>query len=283
MKKVILVLLVLALCVTMICPVLAAESDFTPSVTYKPVPELTGQADDIGQIVGFTETDKEETGKLYLINGELYVIAEGVHDGVEHDQPCLLITPLAEVVDSTEIPEESRERLQWIYAQILEQGMDFFSDCEGLLEDLKALLGEDATLDDLVVKDLFDVSVLCDPLEAYLNPQGTTVCLDFKTDIAPGTYVTLVSYKGGKWNMIERVEVAEDGSVTCDTFENFCPVAILVEKAAVETVATTVVEDTTVEGGGNLTVWVAAAGASLLAIILAAVAASKKKKAAEKV
>lgn len=275
MKRFVIMLLVAALCVTMVCPALADESDFVPSITYKPMPELTGPVDETGVIVGQTRTESDHEGDVYLIDGELYVIGESVHaDGVDHDQPCLIVTPLAEIANAAGVPDESVEKLLWVYEQILEQGMDFFADCEGLDELIKSALGEDATVQDLVVKDLFDVSVLCDPLEDWLEPTGTTLCLDFDAHVAPGTFVTVLTYKGGQWKMIEDVTVLEDGSVTCDTFENFCPVVILAEA----TEGDPVIEEVDTGDMSNMGLWIAVAGVSLLAMILCVVALKKGKK-----
>ena len=275
MRKFVIMLLVAALCVTMVCPVLADEGDFVPSITYKPVPEFAGTESEDGQIVGQTQTDDVHEGDVYLIDGELYVIGEAVHaDGVDHDQPCLVVTPLSEIMSAADVPDESREKLQWVYEQILELGMDFFADCEGLQELITANLGEGKTLQDLVVKDLFDVSVLCDPLEEFLEPTGTTLCLDFDAHVEPGTFVTVLTYKGGKWNMIEDVKVLEDGSVTCDTFENFCPVVILAEA----TDGAPVIETVNTGDPSSMGLWLAVAAASLVAIVLCVAGLKKSKK-----
>ena len=290
MKKIIIALLVMALCLTMVCPALADEGDFVPSITYKPMPEFSdANTDEVGQIVGQTRADADHTGDVYLINGELFVIAEGVHETAgEYDHPCLVITPLSEATTSTEIPDESEERLLWVYEQILTEGMDFFEDCEGLNELIAANLGEGKTVQDLVVKELFDVSVLCDPLESWLEPTGTTLCLDFDAHVAPGTFVTVLTYKGGQWKLIEDVKVLEDGSVTCDTFENFCPVAILAAapEVAPEVEAGTIdngdLDTAEVETTGNLGLWLAVAAASLIAVVLIVAGLAKKKKSGVK-
>ena len=279
MKKLISLLLVLAVCAAVACPVFAAEDDFVPSITYKPMPELTGeQADDGCVNIGYAYDENGDIlfGVHITADGDIYV--DGIHEGsVEDGHECLIITPLAEAETSMEIPAESKERLLWVYEQITEQGMDFFANCEGLDGAIVAALGEGATVNDLVVKDLFDVSVLCDELEEYLEPSGTTICLDFDLGIAPGTFVSVVAYKSGKWHMIEDVEVEADGSVTCTTYENFCPVAILVPADEVLTASAADAPDTGDSIGTQTIVWAVIAAASLAAIVALVLVQRKRK------
>lgn len=264
MKKMMTILLALCLCLAMMCPALAAEDDFTPSVSYKPVPGLAGNKDEMGNtVVGYGD---DGMAKVCLDDGRIFVIGEGIHaEGTLDDEhACLVITAVADADSAEEIPENAKELLLWVYAQIKEQGMKVFADCEGLQEAVAAALGQNATVEDLVVKDLFDVSVLCDPLEEYLKPEGTTICLDFDLNVAPGTFVTVLAYKNDKWNMIEDVEVLEDGSVTCTTYENFCPIAILVSETQLSESAA--VEEVDTSDNSQLVLWSVVAGVSLVAI-----------------
>lgn len=279
MKKLISMLLVLAVCLAVACPVFAAEDDFVPSITYKPMPELTGDPADDGCInIGYVYDSEGNVlaGVHYAPNGMVYV--DGVHEGnVEDGHECLIITPLAEAETDPEIPDESRERLLWVYEQIMAQGMEFFADCEGLAGAIVGVLGEGATVNDLVVKDLFDVTVICDELEEYLEPEGTTICLDFDLGLEPGTFVTVVAYKNGKWQMIEDVEVLEDGSVTCTTYENFCPVAVLVPADEVPAADLMDAPHTGDSIGTQTIVWSVVAALSLAAIVVLVLAQRKRK------
>lgn len=276
MKKIVIALLIVTLCVSMVCPALAAES-FTPSVTYKPHPELTGPVDDNGMKVGELMVDGEPIGGLYLVDGKLVVICEGVHpDGVPHDHECLIVTAYADVPEETQIPQEEKDLIHWVYEQILALGMKFFESCEGLNEHIASVLGEGKTVNDLVVKDLFEVTVLCDELEEWLEPEGTMICLDFDLDLAPGTFVEVVAYKGGNWRRIEDVQLI-DGHVVCNTFENFCPVAVLVSTE--QLAETGAVEAVNTGDMSNMGLWIAVAGASLAALVVCFIGLRKTKKA----
>lgn len=277
MKKFIVALLIVTLCVAMVCPALAAES-FTPSVTYKPAPELTGPVEENGMRVGNLMVDGEIIGGLYLKDGRLYVICEAAHpEGVAEDHECLIVTPYAEVPSEHQIPDEDKTLIYWVYEQILALGMKFFETCEGLNEHIASVLGEGKTVQDLVVKDLFEVTVLCDELEEWLEPEGTTICLDFDLNLAPGTFVEVVAYKGGEWRRIEAVEVLDNGHVVCNTFENFCPIAILVSNE--QLAETGAVEAVNTGDNSNMGLWMAVAGVSLAALLVCFIGLRKTKKA----
>lgn len=231
MKKMICVLLAMILCFALAGSVLA---DFTPSVTYKGVPDFAdgAAADDGCRIVGYVTRNGEEIGEIhYNPNGHIYATIEAVHEngcGVGHR--CLILTPLSIAETDKEIPEASKERLLWVYEQIKTQGIGFIRN-EELDAYIKEQLGPRWSIEDLIVRDLFDVSVLCDELEEYLEPEGSVVCLDFELGLEPDSFVAVLVYKNDRWQMIENAEVLEDGTVTCTTFEHFCPVAILVANA----------------------------------------------------
>ena len=289
MKKMTSIVLVLVLCFALASSALA---DFTPSVTYKGVPEFTdanGIADDGCRIIGYVEGNGERIGEVhYNENGHLYATVEKVHEnGCGEGHKCLLLTPISMAETDKEIPEESRDLLLWVYEQILEQGMSFIDSAE-LDAYIKEQLGPDATVEDLIVRDLFDVTVLCEELEEYLEPEGNVVCLDFELGLEPGSFVAVVAYKDGQWQMIEDVEVLEDGSVTCTTYEHFCPVAILVagdEMGAADGIggnnghipASTDAPDTGVSANDNIVVWMIVAAAAAAALIVLFVSQRKKK------
>lgn len=279
MKKFFSIAMIALLCFALMMPVFAAEDDFVPSITYKPAPGFAGEtAEDGCLIIGYvypelSEHSKKAVAEVHYDNGRIYVTCvhgDGVDcihaNGMEEDHKCLVITPLAEAETSTEIPEDARELLLWVYQQLLENDMKLMGDCEGLDAAVAAVLGESKTSDDMVVRDLFDVSVICEELEAYLEPEGTTICLDFDFGLDADDYVEVVIYKDGKWQMIEEVKILEDGALTCTTYENFCPVAVLVPGADV-------VEDVeaapdTGDGIGNeVGLWATIAGVSLVAIV----------------
>ena len=298
MKKMISIVLALVLCFALACSALA---DFTPSVTYKGVPEFTdanGTADDGCRIVGYVEGNGERVGEVHCNeNGHLYATVEKIHEnGCGEGHRCLLLTPLSMAETDDEIPEEARELLLWVYEQILEKGMSFIRNAE-LDAYIKEQLGNDKTVEDLVVRDLFDVTVLCEELEEYLEPEGNVVCLDFDLGLEPGSFVAVLAYKNDQWQMIEDVEILEDGTVTCTTFEHFCPVAILVaDEQMGPSMSTTVpapgkaptnnghvpastdAPDTGVSANNSIVLWTVVAAAAVVALVVLFALQRKSKK-----
>ncbi|MBQ9967405.1 MAG: hypothetical protein IJO88_01625 [Oscillospiraceae bacterium] len=275
MKRVISIMLTLLLCAALFCPVMAAEDDFVPSITYKPMPELTGeQADDGCIIIGYVESDGEVIGTVHYDDGVIYIDRGTIHETVDEGHKCLVITPIAEAETDPEIPEEARELLLWVYDELLKNGMSFI-DCPELDASIAAHLGEGKTVQDMVVRDLFDVSVLCEPLRAYLEPEGTTICLDFDLGLAPGSYVEVIAYKNGKWQMIEEVEVNAKGSLTCTVYEDFCPVAILVPEGTADAAEA---PDTGLSARNDVVLWSAVAAASVALLVALAVIERKRAK-----
>lgn len=72
-------------------------------------------------------------------------------------------------------------------------------------------------------------------------------------------------YKNGKWKMIEDVEVNAKGTLTCTTYENFCPVAILVPA---DTVDGAQAPDTGVGADSDAVLWTMIGAASLAALVV---------------
>lgn len=235
MKKFIALLAVLMLCATMILPVMAAEAEFTPSVTNKPAP----------QIVPVTDPDgKPAVGIIYNADGEIvdYVYAE-----------CLVITPVSEANTSTEIPEASKTVLLDVYAKLTGGEMTLpYEKHDSALSS-----------SNMVIRDLFDVTFLCDEHPEILEPIGVVFKVKFDLGVDAKTEVFTMSYKNDAWNPIVETVNNGDGTVTC-TFEDFCPVEFSVK--------TTVAPPVQTGDQGNMGLWVllavvAVCGIAVLSVI----------------
>ncbi len=198
--------------VMVLVPMTVFASNFVPSISYKGAPEIvlsdpaTGL---VGEIVGNVGSEEHDR-KVY--------------------EDCLVVTPVSEASTSNAYPEiaEALELLLDVYADLNDQDTRLSTLSEELNLLVASKLGNGKDGDDLVVKDLFDVSVICDNLEAALAPAGTTLDITFDISIAPEEEVFIMTYKNGAWAPIESVVNNGDGTVT-GTFENFCPVAIFIE------------------------------------------------------
>lgn len=241
MKKIVTALMTLVLSLALACPVLAA--DFVESIGYKPAPEIVVLKEEDGKsIIGYIEDE------------------EGNKITIEH-KDCLVITPVSEADSSQEIPSEEKEILLKEYNDFA-TGKKKLSDIEGLDEYAKKILGEGKDADDLVIRDFFDASLICDEKEE-LKKDGTTIDLTFKVGVGKDTPINAIVFLNGEWQLVKNVVNNGDGTVTC-TFEDLCPVAFIVPGETVEQSGST----TPITGdNANIVMWSAIAAVSLVLII----------------
>jgi hypothetical protein len=190
MKKLICLLTVLALVMAFACPVFAAEA-FVPSISEKDEPDIV----------------PDEDGVM----GEIWKDDEVV-DKVEGG--CLVITPISEAETSTEIPEDAREELLYVYKELLEGDMTLPYEQDGLDPET------------MVIRELIDASWLCEDHPAMLEPEGVTIDLTFDIGVDADTKVYVYVRIDGVWTAVPVVNNG-DGTVTC-TFEELCPIAFCV-------------------------------------------------------
>lgn len=206
MKKTLSFLMVAVMLVLSFSMAVSADN-FVPSITYKPAPDLVyTEGEDGKKIIG------------YVVDPEGNKLTTEYHD-------CLLITSVAEAPTSEKIPDDARDTLLAVYDELSAADMKLSTISDELNALTKAAIGHDA--DHLVVKDLFDVTVLCDELKTNLAPVGNTIDLTFELPVNADSFVVVMTYKNGEWAPIEKTVNNDDGTITC-TFEDFCPVAILV-------------------------------------------------------
>lgn len=200
MKKVISLITALLICVSLASSVFAAEDAFVPSVPSKGAPTIVTIKDGEGKpAIGVV---KDATGKT---TDHLY-------------SDCLLITSVAEANTSTKIPADAKTALLSVYDQLNKGTM-------------KLPYGKDVDADKMVIKDLFDVSWLCNEHPSAVAAAGVTVELTFDVDVASTADVVVMSYKNNAWGEIVSVKNNGDGTITC-VFEDFCPVAIAIPSDA---------------------------------------------------
>ena len=207
MRKVFCLLTALMLCLTLTVPAFAADAVYVPSITAKPAPELnTTVQDDAGRPVIQVKNEEKE---------------------VVHSSPVenLVITSVAEVMaeEYVRISEEAQNTLKEAFEVLETKGAETFAEIPELVQQAQEA---NVKVENLVVVDLFDVTILNEELEKYLNVEGHTVELTFARDIPADQQVYVMVFKENKWQLIENVVNNGDGTITC-TFEHFCPVAIL--------------------------------------------------------
>ncbi len=207
MKKILSVMMVLVL---LAFPIAVVADNFVPSISYKPAPEIVLK-DPANGIIG-------------TVDGN---VGNDQHDYTVYEN-CLVVTPISEATTSTEIPDAAEALLLRAYQELSAQNLKLSTLSEELNTLVAAKLGSGKNADNLVVKDLFDVSVLCDNLENALAPEGNTLDITFRIGVEADEEVFIMTYKNNKWAPIEKVVNNGDGTVT-GTFEHFCPVAFFIE------------------------------------------------------
>ena len=192
--------------------------NFTPSATGKPAPELEVIDDEDGnEYVGSIGNNLDD--EKVLIPNRNYV----------------LVTSLLESAKNYDV--QTYEHLHWAFDSILKAANvgELYSDThEGnIAADLDAVLAQmnlDLTHDQLVVKDLFEVTAYGDYLH-YLYDENYYMELTFKTDLNPNqAVIVLHSADSVHWHIhpIEEATVHADGSITLNLYD-LGAVALVVE------------------------------------------------------
>lgn len=198
MKRAISLLIALVMCLGLAVPAFAAE--FVPSITGKDAPEIVPIEDDDGnEAIGTIEQ-----------NGDIIDYVYG---------DCLVITPVSEATTSTLIPDDAEELLLDVYEQL----------SDGSMELPYNKISSDLDPDDMVIKDLFDVSWLCEEHPPIVAQEGVTVTLIFDLGVDKDTTVYCMTYMNNAWDPVVSCVNNGDGTVTV-VFEDFCPVVFAVEK-----------------------------------------------------
>lgn len=242
MKRLFAIITAVMMCVSLMVPAMAAQ-EFMPSVTNKPAPEIVPIPDEDGGL---------HIGVILNDDGEIIKYV---------DEGCLIVTPVAEVETSTEIPEASRTILRDVYKKLTDGSMTIPYE------------KHDAGLDSskMVIRDLFDATFVCGDCPVELEPEGAVLQITFDLNVKPGVDVYAMTYKDSEWNPIVSCKNNGDGTVTC-TFEKLCPVEFSISTGDAS------------PGSGdqdNVSLWGIVAIASLAAIVVLTVVyrASSKKQA----
>ena len=260
MKKLALFLSVLLIAVTLAAPVSAAVN-FTPSVEQKPAPTVDPITDSNGNQVSAIIRDQ---------NGE------EVH-GVSIDSGELIVTPISQ---ASQAAQAISEMLTNAYEQI--QQADTIADLVPTIGEFLQTIGSAAQVADLVVRDVFDVSLTGTAAE-YLAQEGNNITLRFDLGLAPSsTLIVLHNYEGSNWEIIPDDRVVQNADGTVDvTFDSLSPIAFVVDSTETDTSASTDADAPTSPQTGDSSL-PPVAGAGLIAlgcVALASAAVVWKKRA----
>ena len=260
MKKLALFLSVLLIAVTLAAPASAAVN-FTPSVEQKPAPSVDPITDSNGNEVSAIIRDQ---------NGE------EVH-GVSIDSGELIVTPISQ---ASQAAQAISEMLTNAYEQI--QQADTIADLVPTIGEFLQTIGSASQVADLVVRDVFDVSLTGTAAE-YLAQEGNNITLRFDVGVAPSaTLIVLHNYEGSNWEIIPDDRVVQNADGTVDvTFDSLSPIAFVVDSTETDTSASTDADAPTSPQTGDSSL-PPVAGAGLIAlgcVALASAAVVWKKRA----
>ncbi len=214
MKKIISLAFALVLVATVLLSVpfsCLAAVDFVQSITYKPNPEIVIIDEEDGRfIIGYV---RDQNGNII---------------GIEY-LDCIVVTPVSGAEKSDKIPDDAKKSLLDEYKKLTDPNYKL-SDVEGLDDKIKKETDGKYGADDMVIRDLFDISMICDDAEK-LNEEGNYIDLKFNLGIGKNEYITAMVFVNGKWTPIKKLVNNGDGTVT-GTFESLGHVAFLVPSDA---------------------------------------------------
>lgn len=207
MKRIVILTLVLTLLAS--CFVMVSAATYVPSVSYEAFPGLVVTKDDEGNLI---------VGHVENAQGE--VLSTEYHG-------CILITPVMDAKKNISYLSDESEKLLVDTYELLAAEDARLSELIPELNDVaKEALGENATADDLVIRELFDVTAVCEDLIKLLEVDGNTITLTFKMVVPQEDFLTVMTLNDGKWEFVEDVKNNDDGTVSVK-FSQFCPVLFL--------------------------------------------------------
>ena len=244
MKRLLALLIAIAMMFTLALSATAAE--FVESITNKGAPELVIIDKLNGKdVVGFiTDPNGNKLTTEYL--------------------DCLIITSIAEALQGVDMPEDAKEELLKVFEELKKSDLKLSDICPALTDIVKEKWGKDKSADDLVIKDLFDLSDVCDDIGKFLPEDGSTLDLTFDIGIKPGSFVAAMVYVDGKWVPVVDCVNNGDGTITVK-FDQICPVAFLVPGEGSSNIDMSVVSPTTSDTSGII-MWSAVMLTALAAI-----------------
>lgn len=237
MKKIVVILSAILLVVALAVPSFAAG--FTPSVEQKGAPT----------VVSATDAD----GNAFA-DGEVIVTPVSAADSAD-----------AAIADG----------LKAAYEQI--KAAATLTDIAPSIGDYLKEIGSEASVEDLVVRDLFDVSV------TGVAAESSPITVRFNLGLSQSaTLIVLHNYEGSNWEIIPDDRVVQNADGTVDvTFDSLSPIAFVVDSTETDTSASTDANAPTSPQTGDSSL-PPVAGAGLIAlgcVALASAAVVWKKRA----
>lgn len=195
MKKLLSLVMVLALCLSMGVTALAADN-YVPSIGDKQEPDIVVDGDVVATI------EKYPDGTIL--------------DDITVQDACLIVTSVATAQAGTNnIPADAKALLLDVYQKLVDGTMKIpYED-----------LGKDPSA--MEIRDLFDVTLLCQEHTKMLE-EGNVLKVTFDLGVKSGEAVYAMVYVDGQWKKVPSCVNNGDGTVTVK-FSQICPVVFCVE------------------------------------------------------
>ena len=237
MKRFLPCVLAMALTVLITVPALA---NFTPSVENKPAPEVVKPTPDV--VNPDSDDDKPEPGvvpepEVELKEDTVAIIKDSSSGALveEVSRAELVITPASEKHSAP--VQNITDNLVRAEVQITDAdhlGQLTYEVEAALLQakkENKIPHINDVKVEDLVVRDLFDVSIVRDN-QIVAIPNGHTITFCIQTDLSDDVlHFVLRNTVNNEWEVLEEVQAMHNGIITI-TVDSLGPFAILVDGAA---------------------------------------------------
>lgn len=196
MKKILSLVMVLALCLSMGATVLAADN-YVPSIGDKQEPDIVVDGDTVAVIEEYPE---------------------GKHlDDITVQDACLIVTSVATAQAGTNnIPADAKALLLDVYQKLVDGTMKIPYDD----------LGKDPSA--MEIRDLFDVTLLCEEHTKMLEEGSNVLKVTFDLGVKSSETVYAMVYVDGQWKKVPSCVNNGDGTVTVK-FSEICPVVFCVE------------------------------------------------------
>ncbi len=257
MKRVICIVLATLVLISMFATVAFAKHHFVPSIPYKDSPTIVPVRPRPGP--GGSEQPGGPGTPEHGPVAEIVDKKKGeVVKYVYHEH--IVVTPVSEAESSTEIPKESKDKLLEVYDKL----------DKGEMEIPYEKIDPSINVTDVVIRDLFDVTIVSDEHKEVLVQENMTIVITFDLGVAADVDVYCMVYVEDEWIPAASVTNNGDGTVTV-ALDNTGPVTFSVKTGDMPPAQT---GDTV---GADLPVWIGVMAAAGFALILLLVLGNRKK------
>lgn len=253
MKRILCIATAIVVIITMFATGAYAKTEFTPSVSYKDSPTIV-PVKPRPDGPGGSQEDPDKDTVAEIVDKDKDEVVKDVYS------ENIVVTPVADADTSTDIPQESKDKLIEVYDKLE----------KGEMELPYEKIDPNVNASDLVIRDLFDITIVDDDLNEVLLQDNTTIKATFDLGIAEGVNVYVMVFVEDEWIPAVSVTNNGDGTITVE-LSNTGTLAFSVEAGDLPPAQT---GDTV---GADLPVWIGVMAVAAVALIVVLVLGNRKK------